>query len=475
MKVFLNENKYKLEIFELLRSLIGEGNIEFVEKKDISQDLLTVDISEGLIIEYFINRKRIYSSQLDNIKELTNNYYSINMIIKREIYKFFENILGISNDWGVLTGVKPTKVARRILENNNILETEKFLKEKLLLKQNKIDLLFDTIRTQNKYMNNISTNSYSLYINIPFCPTRCHYCSFATLRMDKHYNLVPDYLNMLIREMELLKPYLQNQNLSTIYIGGGTPTSLNNKELDYLLSYLNENYNIHKKMEFTVEGGREDTLDYNKMRLLKSHNVSRLSLNPQTFNDRTLKLIGRKQNNEELIKRHYEARNLGFDTINMDLILGLPKEEIDDLKYTLSIIEELMPENLTVHTLSVKRGSKIEEKNIDLNNERNLVLSMMENIHKFTDKNNYLPYYMYRQKQILGNMENIGYSLDGKECIYNILMMEDLGSIIGIGMGASSKIIRDEKIKKYRNTMNMKNYMDNIDLIAKEKLGELYD
>lgn len=476
MKIYLNNEKYKLEIFELTRSLIGEENIKFIEKIEDYEDLLFINIDRNIEIKYFNGNEIKYFSELENIQEISNNIYSKNMIIKGEIIKFFNKLYDISSDWGVLTGVKPTKVARKILSQYGEEESYKFLKNNLLLKDNKIKLLMNTVKVQDSYIKNLEKDNYSLYINIPFCPTRCDYCSFPTLKIEKHKELIPRYLEILQKEIKLLMPFLNKSKISTVYIGGGTPTSLNRFQLNELLSYVNDVFNINKNIEFTVEGGREDSLDYKKMKLLLDNNVNRLSLNPQSFKKDTLKLIGRKQNNEELVKRYYEGKELGFENINMDIILGLPKEELIDLKNTLEIIKTLKPDNLTVHTLSLKKGSKLTERDTDLNNEKNVVLSMMDQVQLFAKTNNYIPYYLYRQKQILGNMENIGYSIKGKECLYNILMMEDLGSIIGLGMGSSSKYIKENgKITKYRNSMNMKYYMENIDEIVKEKVGKLYE
>ncbi|QQK08465.1 coproporphyrinogen dehydrogenase HemZ [Miniphocaeibacter halophilus] len=477
MKIYLNDLNYKYEIFELIRTLIGQGNFEFVDDVNYLDNILIIIINGDLEIKYYLNNEIEYNKKIKNIKQTTDEYFKEKMLIKGEMLRFFEEKLNISSDWGVLTGIRPVKVARSLINKYGREYSEKILKDKMLLKENKIDLITSISTIQETYISRLKKNSYSLYINIPFCPTRCDYCSFSTLKIEKHKDLVPRYLKTIVDEMNSLKKYLRDFNLSTIYIGGGTPTTLNEDNLKYLLSYINENFK--NPIEFTVEAGREDTLSSEKLKLLKEENTTRISLNPQTFKSDTLKLIGRKQNNNELIKRYYEARELNFDSINMDLIIGLPRENLTDFKNTLEIIKDLSPENLTIHTLAVKKGSKISEKSLNLEDEKNNVLNMMNMAVDFANKNDFIPYYLYRQKQILGNMENIGFSKKGKECIYNITMMEEVENIIGIGMGASSKIIKENNmILNHRNYMNMRDYLENIDkLILKkiELIGEAYD
>jgi len=395
MKIYLNDLNYKYEVFELIRSLIGKENIEFVDDYKSLDDILIIKIHEDLEVKYYLNKEIKYNKKITNTKILVDEYFKEKMLIKAEVLKFFKEEFNISSDWGVLTGIRPVKVAHSLINQFGIEGARKILRDKMLLKENKVNLITSISTIQDNYINRLKKNSYSLYINIPFCPTRCDYCSFSTLKIEKHKNLVPIYIETIIHELNSLKKYLSGYNLSTIYIGGGTPTTLNEDSLKYLLTYINENF--ENATEFTVEAGREDTLSYEKLRLLKEQKISRISLNPQTFKSDTLNLIGRKQNNEELIKRYYEAKELKFSSINMDLIIGLPRENLTDLENTLKIVKDLSPENLTIHTLAVKKGSKISERSLNLEDEKNNVLNMMDMVVDFASQNDFIPYYLYRQ------------------------------------------------------------------------------
>ncbi|WP_100065747.1 coproporphyrinogen dehydrogenase HemZ [Miniphocaeibacter massiliensis] len=470
MKVYLNDKNYKHEIFELIRMIIGEDNFEFVD--ETKENNLNITIEENLSIIYKENNNIIYNSYIENFEEKTDDLFTKKQLVKSEILKFFKRVFNKVNPWGVLTGIRPVKIAKKLMEKYSEKETLEHLENKLLLQREKAELITEIAKIEEVYLSKLLNDSYSIYINIPFCPTRCDYCSFSTLKIGKHKDLVPKYLEVLKKELFAMLHYCKNLNLNTIYIGGGTPTSLNDEQLEDLLKYINENISELKSKEFTVEAGREDTITKSKLEILKKYNVDRISLNPQTFNENTLKLIGRKQNNTELIKRYNDAKNMGFESINMDLIIGLPEEDIEDIKNTLEIIKSLQPENLTVHTLSVKKGSKLNEKSIELKDEVENIEKMMDMVKEFAKKNDYIPYYIYRQKQILGNMENIGFSKIGKECIYNITMMEEEENIVGVGMGSSTKILKnDGLILNHRNYKNMRDYINKIDIIIEEKKG----
>ncbi len=478
MKIYLNEPSYKHEVFELIRSILGEET-EFTNLKS-EENLLYMDVKDNTVqIKYIIKSKEVYKSVVNNVNKIIEDTFTKKMLVKSEVIKFIKIQFGKTNSWGVLTGIRPVKIAKKYLLNHSRAETLNYLENKLLLNKEKAQLITDVAINQNKYISTLKNKSFSIYINIPFCPTRCDYCSYATLRLNKHGDKVDSYLEVLKKEISSMLDILNIDNLNTVYIGGGTPTSLNNKQLENLLLFLNDNIENLTEKEFTVEAGREDTLDFEKLKILKKNGVNRISLNPQTFNNETLKLIGRKQDNKKLMKRYYEIKKLAFNSVNMDLILGLPKENRDSLVSTFKFISELQPDNLTVHTLSVKKGSKLKENSIELEEEKSNVENMMEYVKKFAMDNGYIPYYMYRQKQILGNMENIGFAKKNKECIYNITMMEEEENIVGVGMGSSTKLIdRKGLIINHRNYKNMRDYINNIDLLIGKKerlIGEIND
>ena len=331
------------------------------------------------------------------------------------------------------------------------------------LSEEKARLIQEVAKTQRPFLYPIHKNSYSLYLNIPFCPTRCDYCSFPT-HLYKKKDIRKEYVDLLLYEMEELSKPLQDLDLDAIYIGGGTPTVLEIEDLERLLDGIRNHFSTWS--EWTVEAGREDPLTAEKLILMKKKGVTRISLNPQTFHQPTLERIGRRQDNERLLSLYKEAKKIGFEAINMDFILGLPGEGLEELEKNLKKIESLLPENLTIHTLSVKRGSKFMERNRDLFQEKETIDAMIDRVEDFLKDSPYKPYYLYRQKQILGNYENIGYALEGKENRYNMYIMEERQSIIGLGMTANTKFLHPEsnRIVNYRNFKNMKDY--------KEKLQE---
>lgn len=304
---------------------------------------------------------------------------------------------------------------------------------------------------------------HSLYINIPFCPSRCDYCSYPTI---VHYDeeRLDDYLKFL--KYEIRETYSDlNLKPTTVYIGGGTPSVLNSRQIGDLLSFLRD---LSRDVEFTFEAGRPDTLNEEKLGLLSDFGVNRISINPQSMKQKTLERIGRRHSVSDTIEIYEAARKYNFHTINMDLILGLPGEDEGDFMDSLRAVQSLNPENITIHTLSFKNGSKLFEREGHLVKD---IYDIESRIDKFCDQASYRPYYLYRQKRILGNGSNTGYSLVGHECLYNIIMMEERQSVLAMGMGSTSKIYtRENKLKKFTNYRNMKDYKDRIDeLILKKR------
>lgn len=354
------------------------------------------------------------------------------------LLKFYDK----NYSWGGLMGVRPTKVLRRLLATGSTYEeAEKMLKEFYLVTDEKIKLLVDTVKKENQFLNR---NYINLYIGIPFCPSKCKYCSFAsyeiTSGVGRYYK---GFVETLLEEIKITGEYLREKNLKieSLYMGGGTPTTLTEEDLEKVLSQVNKYLDMSSVKEFTLEAGREDSLTNKKLYLAKEYGVDRISLNPQTFNEKTLEKVNRRFNRENFDKFFNLGKELGF-IINMDLIIGLPDESTEDILYTLSEVEKYDIDNLTVHSLAFKRASNLfkedkSRKAIDRNIIENRIKEILISKKMF-------PYYMYRQKNIMEWGENVGYSKDGKESIFNIEMIEENQSTMGLGGGAITKIVLEE-------------------------------
>lgn len=357
--------------------------------------------------------------------------------------------------WGVLNGVRPTKKARKLLEEGILQEDlPKILRKELKIKKSKVKLLLQTIKNQNIAQD---ASLVDFYVNIPICPTRCSYCSFISAELKAVQKILPDYLNALKVEILNARALIKekNFNVRSVYIGGGTPTVLTALDLQFLLENLK-----FGEVEFTVECGRPDTITKEKLLVLKKYGVTRISINPQTFSEKTLEKIGRKHSAQDVLTAFEMAKQIGFD-VNMDLIAGLEGEDFKTFKKSLFKALQLQPENLTVHTLSIKKGSCLQGQNI----ENKQVQKMVDFAYKTLVKNNYLPYYLYRQKNQLGNLENIGYSKPTKQCKFNVDSMEETVSVIACGANAISKFIDfdNQKIIRSSNPKFLNDYISRLE------------
>lgn len=396
---------------------------------------------------------------------------------KKLLYNKLSQDTGKKLPWGFLTGVRPSKIAYTMLEEGR--SDREILDEFTMAhyaSEEKAALALKVAKTEKDILERLDyKNGYSLYIGIPFCPTTCLYCSFTSYSVAAYKAKVDTYLDALIKEMSYVSECFKGCRLDTVYFGGGTPTTLEPYQLDRLLSALGELFDMEHVVEFTVEAGRPDSITEEKLKVLKAHGVQRISINPQTMNDETLKIIGRRHSVEQVKDAFKLARETGFDNINMDIILGLPGEDTDEVKNTLEQIKELSPESLTVHSLAIKRAAAL---NIWRDKYRDLsllnsdeIMSLTQQCSKDLDME---PYYMYRQKNMAGNFENVGYSHKGKECIYNILIMEEKQTIVACGAGASTKAVFDNddgsvRIERVENVKDVTNYCDRIDEMIQRK------
>ena len=382
--------------------------------------------------------------------------------------------------WGYLTGVRPSKIAYTLLKKGA--DREQILEEftkKHLVSEKKAQLALQVAQTEKSILEKMDyKNGYSLYIGIPFCPTTCLYCSFTSYSLAAYQSKVQPYLEALLKEMKYVSEAMRGRRLDTVYFGGGTPTTLSAGQLDMLLTELERQFDLSACRELTVEAGRPDSITYEKLCVLKAHHVDRISINPQTMNQQTLDLIGRRHTVEQIEEAFALAGKAGLDNINMDMILGLPGENKEMVQHTLEKIKALAPESLTVHSLAIKRAAALNiwrEKYLDLqmDNSDEIVSMAADYAHQMGHQ----PYYMYRQKNMAGNFENVGYSKPGLECIYNILIMEEKQTIIAMGAGASTKIVFQNeteggqagRIERIENVKDVTNYIQRIDEMIERK------
>ncbi len=393
--------------------------------------------------------------------------------LRRDLYEKLEKINGHGLPWGILNGIRPTKlVMKEILEGKSGKEAASFMKEVYLASDEKAGLAVRIAKNERAVIERSSGNKgWSLYIGIPFCPTTCMYCSFTSYAISLWKEKVGEYLDALFKEIDAAAEIMKGKNPDTIYIGGGTPTTLEPAEFERLFVKLEEKFDISKLLEFTVEAGRADSITEEKLRVLKQHGVTRISVNPQTMNDRTLELIGRRHNVAQVEEAFKLARSIGFDNINMDMILGLPGEGDREVALTIEKIEELKPDNLTVHSLAIKRASALAKLIDDMGYEKlQNSDSIMAIAAKSAERMGMQPYYLYRQKNMSGNFENTGYAVPGKEGIYNILIMEEIQSIIAVGAGTVTKrVAADGNITRCDTAKDVGLYIRDIDEMIERK------
>ncbi|MDD2215043.1 MAG: coproporphyrinogen dehydrogenase HemZ [Eubacteriales bacterium] len=392
---------------------------------------------------------------------------------KRYLYEYLSEYTGIKPDWGILTGVRPVKlVGELFLQTRSQEQVKEILLKEYLLSEKKANLLLEIWRTQQEILDDENEKEVGLYIGIPFCPTRCVYCSFPSYPILSAN--VTDYLGALKKEIAYVGMEMARRNWypESLYIGGGTPTALDEKGLKEILDQVNDYFDLTKAKEYTVEAGRPDTITPTKLNLIRSSGGGRISINPQSMNEETLKRIGRAHKPEDILRGFQIAREEGQFIINADLIAGLPGEDTEDFAESLSSIIRLKPENITVHTLAVKRASRLKEMDRDYSyHQGKAVRAMLNNGSALLTEAGYRPYYLYRQKQMTGNFENVGYALPGTESLYNIKIMEENQTIIAMGAGGISKVWypKENRLERVPNVSNYEIYIERIDEMLERK------
>lgn len=485
MKIYIQNLKYEYELKMLFNSFtrlesqfyhISEYNesdsecIVISENSDYGPDIIVTGTSDFGSIHYSHSEKCSVSD-----REIKNAY-------KRCLYVILSKILNKELPWGILTGIRPVKIYNDLRKNRPELDEigiKNEISSKYLISDKKIKLMQTVSDIQEPVIDLTGNESYSIYISIPFCPSRCNYCSFFSNDINQKGHLRDSYIDALEAEIDAIlnEHWVKERRPDSIYIGGGTPTSLENCQIERLLAYLNSKFDFTKLREITYEAGRPDTLTEENLDLLKKYGVTRISINPQTMVDDTLTKIGRLHNSEDIEHVFHMARDKGFDNINMDIILGLQDENIQSVQHTLSKICKLNPESVTMHTLSIKKASTLHQ-NMDYNElerQENNINQMVETVYDCMNKMGMKPYYLYRQKNILGGFENVGFSRPGKESWYNIVIMEELQNILAFGSGSVSRFVYpdENRIEKLSNIKNLEEYINRTQDMINKKRSEM--
>ncbi|HEY5563329.1 MAG TPA: coproporphyrinogen III oxidase [Clostridiaceae bacterium] len=464
IRIKINEENHRYDAYQIFNLFYLNLDFTFVEDKED----LSLEIYED---ELIIVKKKFenYIFKFDIITSKKEN-------IKKGILIYLEAETGYKPPWGTLVGIRPTKIALSLLEKNeNEEEIYSYYQKHYRTSKEKTSLCLNIAKKELKFLNS-DKNTISLYIHMPFCPSRCNYCSF-TSNPIKGNKMVSQYLEALVKELQAIKIFITQKNLiiENVYFGGGTPTSLDIKDFNFIMEEIYNNF-IYKASikEFNVECGRPDSIDKEKLNLMKEFGVNRISINPQTMNEKTLKSIGRNHTPEDIINKYYLARSIGFDNINMDIIIGLPGETEEEITHTCEELYKLAPDSVTVHGMSIKRASKLYEDSLynKMDELPEATKSNMYNIaEKLADRLDMTPYYLYRQKNTFGNGENVGYSKKSKEGIYNIQMIEDRQTIIAIGADSVSKVVYfDNRLDRFSTVKDIKQYVKEIDEIIKNKI-----
>ncbi len=489
MKLFISGHEFNYELEKLTRLFFPFEKIDFLCKEEENRvGLFAAAYLESRGNSYFLTAKAGCDGIIfEESKAVTDSDFTLSLP-EKEIEHFLAGLLfecyvkltGFRPGWGILTGIRPAKLYRRFVGLLGEKKVDEYFLNVFKVEGDKLSLLKRTANSEDKLISLSKENSISLYVSIPFCPSRCSYCSFVSHSIEKAAELIPTYLNLLCTELEVTADIIKRLNLEvmTVYIGGGTPTTLSAEQLEILLKKIRNLFG-YSFLEFTVEAGRPDTITKEKLLVIKNAGVDRISINPQTMNDEVLKAVGRRHTSSMTKEAFALARSLGFDNINMDLIAGLPTDTVESFKETIKSVLSLNPESVTVHSLSIKRSSNMRDGNVPSFNDSFAASEMVQFAEKTLTENKVLPYYMYRQSKTVGNLENVGYAKQGKEGIYNVYIMDETHTILACGASAVSKL-KSQKSGRIERIFNYKypyEYINNFDEILKrkEQIIKFYD
>ena len=477
LAVRLNRENYEYDIQALLKSFYPEQPLRIITPASREQEIREGEQEWSIRIEEPTACMLLAGREISWRHEEEEGAFKD--CFKRFFYRTLAELTGRELPWGNLTGIRPTKLAYTMLEEGKTDgEIAHWLRQTHYVSREKCELSIEIARRERQLLSKIHyQGGYSLYIGIPFCPSTCLYCSFTSYPIAVYREKVERYIDCVIREMEYVAQAYRGKILDTVYIGGGTPTTLEPEQLDRLLDGLKSLFDFSTVQEFTVEAGRADSITADKLEVLRRHGVSRISVNPQTMKQETLDIIGRKATVEQVAEAYGLAREAGFDNINMDLILGLPGEDEADVRRTVDRVVDLAPDSLTVHSLAIKRASRlnqwIQEHGVETLRNTDETMEIAAAGAKALDMH---PYYLYRQKNMSGNFENVGYAREGKYGLYNILIMEEQQTIVALGAGSISKrVYPDGRIERCENVKEVALYLEKIDEMIERKRRLLTD
>ncbi len=472
MNLYVKNHNFHFELENLTRLFFPNEKITVI--RDFSEPqppYIYTEVSDKITISVNIGS---FNKSETAVKKLTDD--DNELVSAQLLYKLLCDFTGLTQPWGILTGVRPVKLLRRLAEESNEEQAVKKFEKDFFVSNEKIALSRETEHNERKILELSKPESFSLYVGIPFCPSRCSYCSFVMASIERAEKLIEPYTKLLCEEIKQTAEIANKLGLrlETVYFGGGTPTTLSAEQLDTVLRTVNKSFDMSTCREFTVEAGRPDTIDIAKLFALKENKVDRISINPQTVNDEVLKTIGRKHTAQQFFDAFELARKCGFDNINTDLIAGLPTDTPESFKNSLDSIVRLNAECITVHTLCMKRASRLttEGVTLDLQQARD-AREMIAYTQNILGQNEYIPYYMYRQSRMVGNLENVGWSKKGFESLYNVYVMDETHTILACGSGGVTKLKRNnpDYLERIFNFKYPYEYIDRFDELIQRKSG----
>ena len=472
MNLYVKNHNFHFELENLTRLFFPNEKITVI--RDFSEPqppYIYTEVSDKITISVNIGS---FNKSETAVKKLTDD--DNELVSAQLLYKLLCDFTGLTQPWGILTGVRPVKLLRRLAEESNEEQAVKKFEKDFFVSNEKIALSRETEHNERKILELSRPESFSLYVGIPFCPSRCSYCSFVMASIERAEKLIEPYTKLLCEEIKRTAEIANKLGLrlETVYFGGGTPTTLSAEQLDTVLRTVNKSFDMSTCREFTVEAGRPDTIDRAKLFELKENKVDRISKNPQTTNDEVLKTIGRKHTAQQFFEAFELARKCGFDNINTDLIAGLPTDTPESFKNSLDSNVRLNAECITVHTLCMKRASRLttEGVTLDLKQARD-ARKMLAYTQNILGQNEYIPYYMYRQSRMVGNLENVGWSKRGFESLYNVYVMDETHTILACGSGGVTKLKRNnpDYLERIFNFKYPYEYIDRFDELIQRKSG----
>lgn len=472
MNLYVKNHNFHFELENLTRLFFPNEKITVI--RDFSEPqppYIYTEVSDKITISVNIGS---FNTSETAVKKLTDD--DNELVSAQLLYKLLCDFTGLTQPWGILTGVRPVKLLRRLAEESSEEQAVKKFEKDLFVSNEKIALSRETEHNERNILELSKPESFSLYVGIPFCPSRCSYCSFVMASIERAEKLIEPYTKLLCEEIKRTAEIANKLGLrlETVYFGGGTPTTLSAEQLDTVLGTVNNSFDMSTCREFTVEAGRPDTIDIAKLFALKENKVDRISINPQTVNDEVLKTIGRKHTAQQFFDAFELARKCGFDNINTDLIAGLPTDTPESFKNSLDSIVRLNAECITVHTLCMKRASRLttEGVTLDLQQARD-AREMLAYTQNILGQNEYIPYYMYRQSRMVGNLENVGWSKRGFESLYNVYVMDETHTILACGSGGVTKLKRNnpDYLERIFNFKYPYEYIDRFDELIQRKSG----